>query len=271
MKSVKKKSHHTFKAPLIIFSGLIVSFFALVVVFVLQRMGSDGQASAENIEKMIKKEQYYEALVFVENSREISESGKYLHKAMVWMALAWDKQNRDGWRSYGTDSRDWLNVAEADSAHNYLQMALGIDPQLGEAHFQQGNLFMERGWFSRAEAAFVSALKYRKSKAEVRINLAVLYCRMGKYELARQELNIIARKMPRNPKVAKNLGFLYRFYLQDPQKAIIWLNRYLNNAQEDDRDFGFARMEFENLIKRYPEYAPSQPPEWKKKNRFSIR
>ncbi len=272
MNQMKRKSSGGLRVPVIILSGLIVSFFVLLLVVYSRFIDFGGKATVESVEKMIRGAEYYKALASLESSTEkIKQNDLYLQKARVWMALAWEKQNQNKWRSYGTNNRNWLDVAEADSAEKYLKAILRNDADAWEAHFQLGNLYMERGWFSEAESSFIAALRQKKTSMEVRINLAVLYSRMRKYTLAEQEFTLLSREDSDNPKIAKNLGFLYRFYLDNPQKAIVWLNRYLNNAEENDRDVNFARTELENLLQRYPEYAPSEPQSWRKKNRFSVR
>lgn len=269
---MKKKPSQGLRIPIIIFSGLIISFFILLLVALFRFVDFSASRSTKEVEKMIKKADYVKALASLENSADrMGQTDLYLQKAMVWMALAWERQNRDSWKQYGTNGRNWLDVAEADSAEKYLKEVIRIEPQQWHAHFQLGNLYVERGWFSAAEASFVSALRYNEESTDVRISLAALYGRMRKYELAEQELTTLAKRNPDHPGIAKNLGFLYRFYLDDPQRAMLWLNRYLNHADRSDRDVNFARAELENLLQRYPEYVPQEPQNWRKKSRFSAR
>jgi tetratricopeptide (TPR) repeat protein len=259
-------------APAIVIIGLIAAFFILFAVIgvrlIVERLPG---ASGGDLDELIADKKYDQARALITRDSEgRTDPGELIAEAKLWMALAWEKQNRGEWRAYGTNPRDWLNVEEADRAERALKKALKIDPDNVEAHYQLGNLYYERGWHSLAEAEYMDALREQGDHIESRINLGALYARVGKPDAAREELLEAHRLDSDNPRVAKNLSLLYRFKLHNPESSMIWANRYLNTAEQGDYDVNVVRRELLEMLERYPEYAPREPMDWREK-RFPAR
>ncbi len=272
--SASHESRDGLSWPAVVISGIIAALFFMAAFLTIRHMGLGGlTANADNtIEQLIRQKKFDQALANLEKKggKGRKDVEDYIAEAKIWMALAWEKQNRDGWRSYGTNRSDWLNVVEADRAEQALKKALQKDADNVEAHYQLGNLYMERGWHSRAEARFLSALRREPDHIESRINLGVLYTRLDKADLARHELLEAYRMDPDNPSIFKNLAFLYRFSLDHPESSMIWANRYMNAAPASDFDVNAVRRELLEMLDRYPEYAPREPMKWKQQ-RFPER
>jgi Flp pilus assembly protein TadD len=130
---------------------------------------------------------------------------------------------------------------------------------------------MEKGWYSQAETEFLEVLKRNKDHLNAILNLGVVYTHMNRFLLAEQELKNALLIAPDDPTVAKNLAYLYRFYLDKPGAAMLWANRYLNSNPKNDLDVQFVRNELEDMLQRYPELTPEEPMNWKKIGKFQSR
>jgi tetratricopeptide (TPR) repeat protein len=253
--------------------GLVIAFFLAIAVFSIRSFtGFAWSPSVDKIDRLLKIGKYKEALRLAQarGGREPSASA-LLQQGRVWMALAWKRQNEEGWKHYGTNERDWLDCPEADKAEQVLQQALTKEPDNPQARHLLGTLYMERGWFRSAETELRTVLRQDSNFVRARISLGALYSRMDRLDAARQQLLAAHRVEPDNPDVAKNLSLLYRFYLDRPDSAMLWANRYLNLNPKGDWEINLIRDEMEEMLQRYPEYSPSEPMDWKDKNRFPSR
>jgi tetratricopeptide (TPR) repeat protein len=130
---------------------------------------------------------------------------------------------------------------------------------------------MEKGWYERAEMEFLETLRIRPSEIRARQNLGVLYWKMGRNQQAKAELLDAYQADTSNTSVIKNLAVMYRFYLKQPDSAMLWANRYLNLEPKGDFDAYSIREEFDKMQKRYPELTPDEPLKWKKEPKFKAR
>lgn len=259
--------------PARIISGLIASFFLLITLLFMKQVTMWGKPSIKNAEQLVKKGNYAKALTVLEtlNTKHKNSPQLLVEKGKVWFVIAWAQQNRLRWKDYGKDSKEWFQSKELDSAEYYFKRALAVDPACGEAHYQLGMLYMDKGWFSLAETHFLSVLKENKNHSKARSNLGVVYTYLKRFDMALQELLLGYAADPHDPVVVKNLTFLYRFYREKPDSALIWANRYLNLRAYDDSDFAAIRKEFNELRQRYPEYTLPEPIRWKKPSVFKSR
>ncbi len=274
MKLVRRaRTENGLSLPVILLSGIIAAIFLLVAVFTVRHVLGVWSPTKKNVEALLTKGRYREALALMETkgasfhdtSDAMVEAGK------IWLALAWDRMNKEGWRSYGKNERDWMDVAEASKAESYLIQALEHNPSNTDAYYYLGMLYMEKGWYSLAEEQFLEVLKVRPDDVRTRQNLGVLYTRMDRLELGKKELLHANRVDPENASVMKNLAFLYRFYLDMPESAMVWANRYMNASPEGDLDINLVREELNEMLERYPDLTPEEPLLWKKPPKFTAR
>jgi tetratricopeptide (TPR) repeat protein len=256
--------------PVIIISGLILSFFIVVTVVGTQLLTSRSVPSPKKIEKLLKNKRYTEAITSLRKGSPAQHQrvSYAVQVAMAWMALAWEEQNKQGWMEYGKNSADWLNSATADSALMYLQEAIFLDPSSVDAHYYLGILYREKGWYNDAEREFLTALKLDKNHIESRINIAVLYTRTNKLIESERQLQLAWKADSKNAAVAKNLLFLYRYHLEIPESAIVWSNRYLNMGPHNDIDEHQIKKDLMDLLVRYPDLPLSEEQKWRKAPRF---
>ncbi len=259
--------------PVILISGITAAFFLLVGVLVIRRINTEWSPTVKTAQELLKKKKYAEALAVIEKAEGGQENNTSLliEKGKVWFSLALEREKRSRWSSYGTDENDWLKSAEAEKAEGFLKRALKQSPDNKDAHYFLGQLYMEKGWFSLAEIEFLAVLRTDKKNVKAHLNLGVVYAEMKRFDLAEKELRYALLINQKEPAIAKNFAWLYRFYLDKPDSAIAWANRYLNLDPQNDLDVTFVRKELEDMLLRYPEYAPKEPMTWKKPPLFKSR
>jgi tetratricopeptide (TPR) repeat protein len=256
MQSMPSKSNPGLSTPVIIVSGFVAALFAICTWYVISQYSQNWFAKSADIDVLLRKGEYQRALSALAGENAGGPQ-KLMQQGKVWFALAWERQNRDGWRSYGLNPRDWLDCPEADKAEQFLLQTVEKNPRNAEAHFLLGKLYKEKGRFALAEASFMDALRTDDHNIDIHIALSALYTTMNRLELAKAELLRAWQIDGDNAKIAKNCAFLYRFYLDRPDSAILWANRYMNISPENDYDINLIRNELVNLLDRYPEFAPS--------------
>lgn len=259
--------------PVILISGVTAAFFLLVGLLLIRRIHVEWSPTVKTAQRLLQKKKYSEALAVIEKAEKGNEDSPILlvEKGKIWFSLALEREKRSRWRDYGTDERDWLKSAEAERAEQCLKNAIKQDPDNTDAHYYLGQLYIEKGWFSLAETEFLSVLRKNRKHANALINLGVVYTQMRRLDLAEKELRNAYAIVPDDPAVAKNLAYLYRFYLDRTDSAIAWANRYLNLDPQNDMDINLVRKELEDMLQRYPEYTPPEPMEWKKPQKFKSR
>lgn len=256
--------------PVVLVSGITAAFFVLVCLLVIHWLRAAWSPSVANAERLLRKRKYSEALAVIERAGPDQQDNAALvvEKGKIYLLLAWERQNREHWANYGKDDSDWFKSTEASTAERLLKRAIELQPANIDAHYLLGSLYLKKGWFSSAETEFLAILQSKRKHVEARLALGVLYSRNGRYDLAEKELKHAYALAPDNMDVAKNLAFLYRFHLDQPDSAIAWSNRYLNLEPLRDRDINIVRSELVDMLKRYPELLPEEPMTWKKPPMF---
>jgi tetratricopeptide (TPR) repeat protein len=272
MSGSPEKQHHGLSLPVIVLSGVSAAAVLLLTVVVIRQLVMGWSPSRDNVNRLLKVGKYEEALAVVREGRGTKPSAEQLvQEGRVWLALAWKRMNEERWGSYGTNEDDWFDLAEADSAEAAFDRALELDPHTLEARYYRGMLYFEKGWFSAAESDFTGVLKRDANHVRARVNLGALYARRDRPRLACKELLRAYRIDPDNPLVLKNLAFLYRFHLEQPDSAMLWSNRYLNTEPRHDWDINVIKDEMQRMLERYPEHRPDEPMQWREPRRFTPR
>lgn len=251
--------------PVIVLSGVICAFFFVAGFLAIRWMSSRWSPTLKNSERLLKEGKYDEALAVA--SELDSEDGAAVDVVIgkIWLARAYRRYRKEEWKSYGTNPDDWFTGADVAKALTHFRGALSLEPSHTEARYYLGIIYMEKGWHSRAETQFMETLRVDREHVDAHVSLAALYVKMERYREAEQELIRAHELAPENPAVAKNLSFLYRFYLDDPKAAMEWSNRYLNLEPRGDPQQALIQSEFADMIRRYPEYAPPREEQkWRK-------
>lgn len=252
--------------PVIVGSGLVLALSSLALFFMVQWMRSHFSASYSNAERFLRQGKLEQAFALSEKISGESAKSELL-RGKIFLARSLQLQRKDGWRQYGTDSTEWLKGPDVDSALHCFQRAIAADSRSTDARYFFGLVYKEKGWLREAEDAFYETLRLDPEHLDARLALGSLYAQFDRPKEAVLQLREAYELEPENPQVAKNLAFIYRFHLEMPESSIVWLSRYLNLARKGDIDINRAILEYQEIVDRYPEYAPEEPPEWKKRSR----
>ena len=255
--------------PVIVSIGILLALLSLVVVFTIQFITNRFSPTASNAERYLQRGKLDEA--FAMSAKVPGETAdKALLRGRVFLAFALKQQKDDGWRHYGTDTHDWLKGPEIDSALVCFKKAIASDKKSARGWYWLGIVYKQKGWFPEAEDALHESLRLDPENIDTQLALGSLYPLLGRPRNAVPHLLDAYRQKPDNPQVAKNLALIYRFYLEKPESAMIWYNRYLNNALPADIAVNQARIEMNDLIARYPEFAPKEIQRWQQNKRTFI-
>jgi tetratricopeptide (TPR) repeat protein len=250
--------------PFILLSGLILAIFISLTALLVVHMTEQWSPTYRNASRLLDRGRYKEALSVAQRLPLSSEDGSVeLLMGKIWLAKAYERQRAERWKSYAVDSSDYFTGAEAEQALLSFRAAVDRAPHNSQAHLFLGVLYMEKGWLGEAEVELLEALRSEGDNVTVLINLAALYVAMQRYGDAESELKKAYTLQPHNPDVAKNLAFLFRYYLNNPRLAMQWSNRYLNLQQERDPDRSLLRQDFEEMLRRYPEFTPGEAQRWR--------
>lgn len=255
----------------ILICGITISFFILIIVFFIQHFQTQWSPTMKNVEKLVNKRKYDEALTLINRAGNPKNVLFIIEKGKIELLRALEHEKATHWSQYGKNEKDWFNSEKVRNAEQLFLKAIKLKPDNRDAHLYLGTIYMKKGWFSLAETEFLSILRKNKRDCKARINLGILYTKMDRYLMAEKELLEVFEIAPNEPTIAKSLAVLYRFYLNRPDSAMIWANRYLNLEPQNDLDISFIRKELNEMIQRYPEYSLYEPMRWKKKPRFKKR
>lgn len=241
-----------------LFIGVVVSFFIIISLFLYTQINSHWSPSTKSADKFLKKKKYDKALAVIDECENANENSALLvEKGKVWMTLAWEKENREGWSSYGVNDTDWLESVESDSAEKFFKMALSKFPtdDNRDARYYLAILNMEKGRYSTAETLLLEILANNKDDADVRNILGVTYVNMKLYTQALREFKISWKLDNKQTSTVKNIATIYKDYIKEPDSAVVWISRFLSMDIKRDSDAGRMRIILDDLLKRYPEYA----------------
>lgn len=261
--------------------GSIAFLLAIVVVIaaagvltfvIVRKISSRSPLDSDAVVRLVKKKKFEEALALVDRIDANSyKPTVMIDKGRIWLSMAVESQNKVGWRDYGKNDYDWFQSAQIDSALSYFKRALLLDPDNTTATYWAGLIYLEKGWYDDAQAAFETALEDQTYAISARVSLAALFSQQRDFNRAEEILHEAYRIDQRDPLVAKNLMILNRFYLKRQDSAVIWANRFLNNAHPRDFDRNIAKSEMKEMLSENPGLEPAEPMLWKTKKRFKKR
>jgi tetratricopeptide (TPR) repeat protein len=254
--------------PVILVIGSIVSTVLVTAILLVHVINSNFKPSLRNAERMMQKGRFEEALAFI-NQIDSNSSDFILLKAEILFLKALQSRKDEKWKNYGNDESDWFRSEEIDSAVVLLKKIAESEKgeKLSKACYYLGQIYGEKGWFYEAERQFQTVLQIDPNNKDAKLALSSLYAKISRFPEAESLLRKTYLEKPGDPDVSKNMAFLYRYYIDLPESAIVWFNRYLNNARPRDLDVNHCRNELEDLLQRYPEYCPLEPQNWRKQGR----
>jgi tetratricopeptide (TPR) repeat protein len=249
----KKEPQKGLTFSVILFAGVILSVLSLITFLLVRRILVKAAEPEEHAVKLYHQGHYDAALQTLAGVSY--DSGVYLLEAKIWLAKALEQQDIHNWKDYGTTRSDWFTGDDIQNAVAAIDRAIQDDPKNAEAFYIKGAIYKEKGWFTDAEGELRDAIRLDKNHVGARLMLASLLTQTQRYTEAEDQLLKAHAIAPDNPSVAKNLGFLYRFFIQKPESAKAWLEKYVALAPGPGIDIHTAKVELEELRARYPEVA----------------
>lgn len=251
-------------------TGFILALVALGVYLGVYRLSVRFSPTQSNAERYLRQGKLDEALVLAQQMTNDTYRVSLL-KGRVFLAQGIGLRREDAWHTYGTNPHDWLTGVPIDSALWWFKRALSQEPQAALVHYYLGIVYKEKGWFEVAAGELQQALARDTKSVDTHLALASLAAATHQPEDAIATLRDAYRMAPHNADVAKNMAVLYRFYIQEPESAMVWLNRYLNIADRRDIATNMAMNEMRDLLERYPEFAPKTVQPWQQQRSFKAR
>ena len=191
----------------------------------------------------------------------------------AWYLHAWQRHERENWASLARNPNDWFVGSDVDKALHYLQRASQSSATYADAITLVGVIYMEKGWFSRAQNAFTSVLRQDPNHREAYLNYGIALSRTGHHRAAIRHLENW-NGWQTDFDFLKNLFFLYLFNERDYQRAAIAGDMFLRNAPRGNPDVTRIRRELLDLASRFPEYfndnmiiIRDRPPEFRQRRR----
>ncbi len=254
--------------PMILVIGSIISTVLVTAILLVHIINSNFKPSIRNVERLMQRGRFEEAKALIDQMDSVS-SDVILLNAELHFFKALQHRKEEKWKSYGNDESDWFRSEEIDSA--IAQFKRVAESEAGEklsiACYYLGQIYSQKGWFYEAEKQFQKVLSIDPNHKNAKLALSSLYVKLSRFQDAESLLRNIYLEKPDDPDVSKNMAYLYRYYIVSPESAIVWFNRYLNNARPRDFDVNHCKNELEDLLQRYPEYCPTEPQNWRKQDR----
>jgi protein O-mannosyl-transferase len=135
--------------------------------------------------------------------------GKQYQKAIAdfTKALEIDAENPE---TYNNKGLYFTEAGVLDSAHIYLDEAIGRKPDFYQAVYNKGNAFAKTGDFKSAIAQYIKAIELKPDYTDALLNLGNSYAALNDYKNALYYFTKVEEQEPGNSKVLYNIGITYR-------------------------------------------------------------
>ncbi|MDG5814776.1 tetratricopeptide repeat protein [Chitinispirillales bacterium ANBcel5] len=240
---------------------------SLVSVYSIRFIIARYTPSIQNAERLYAQGRLESALSVLENMERGTNAQSSIIKGKIYLSKLQRELEEEQWGFYGTDPDNWLPSPLAQKAENSFLSVLETDPGNKDALFLLGTLYSRQGRFREAENKYNTILRYYPEDTEALFALGVLYTHTDRYQTSASTLQKAWSLDTTNHLVAKKLGFLFRYYKDDPESSMVWFNRYLNLNPKGDLDINHVRMDLKDLMSRYPEVVLPEPQNWRTQGR----
>ena len=183
---------------------------------------------------------------------EQSSDSMLYWRGRAWYLVAWQRYEDDRWREYAKNPSDWFVGSDVDSALHYLYRAAESDNTWAQSKALIGSIYMDKGWFQRAQNTFQRVLRVRPHR-ESHLNYGITLSRIGRHRDAADFLKQWVG-YETDPDFTRNLFFLYMFNLRNYPEAARLGNLFLLSAPRGHFDIPQVIRELRDLHTRFPEY-----------------
>lgn len=189
--------------------------------------------------------------------RSLTEQGSdssLLMQGKAWYLLAWKRYDDAGWESYASNADDWFLGNDVDNALHALSRALESNNTWADATVLISTIYSEKGWYKQASRGFNSVLFKYPNHRNAYLQYAVTLTRQHKFASALRQL-LAWPEASSDADFLKNIFWIYRFYLLDPQLALEYGDLFLKNAVRGNPDIPRVKRELLDVASRFPEYV----------------
>lgn len=240
---------------LAILVALFIAFSLTAIMYMVNNYHSKHTPSIKVANKYYEKGEPEKSLNVLNNlpNNIKGQSGTLYKMGQNWYLKAWKEQSENHWKDYGKDPQDWFKGESVDKALHFFKEAQRDSVYRADATFYIALIYMQKGWYQKSTREFKNLFKLDPRHKEGILNYAVLLSREGKYREAEQVLLDGIKMYPDFSEYYKNLFWLYDFYLNEPDKAVSFGDRYKKLAPKNDFAVLRVNNELIDLLARYPE------------------
>ncbi len=145
-----------------------------------------------------------------------------------------------------------------ESAIEAAQKAISLDARCGEGYNALAGVYVSKGWFGRAQAAYEKALQINPGEVGVGARLAGIYYTVGRWEDAWRLLRRAIDVDPENAYYCIQLGEIY-LGMGEYEKGERWMRRAMAKLHDPLKEqqleitLAYARKDYAQVIKLYRE------------------
>ena len=273
MKAKKSKRRKKLPLSVIMVSGIFCSIVGLFSYLAVQHIRVRSTPTLQNSALLLSRGKPREALALLDKTPKLmsSESRELVIRGKALFAILMDELRAERWGSYGRNPDNWISHPSAEEAERCFLDAMALSPDDPEIRVILGNLYREQGRFGDSEIMLRSALELDDADAEAFMALGLLYAEGNRIEAARRALAEAWKLDTGNPRIAKNIGYFYRFYVNVPESSLIWFSRFIDANPRRDPDINLIRAEMQELVERYPEFERYRREPSQQVNRGSVK
>ncbi|MHB9154098.1 MAG: tetratricopeptide repeat protein [Endomicrobiales bacterium] len=158
------------------------------------------------------------AFSFVEKGRALFSEGKYepaLREFREAVARGYDSVD------LRIDcARAHCEMGEFDAAEKEVLRAKALDPSSGKACHERAIINQKRGDYEAAVRDFKEAIEKGLDIGDIHWDLSRMYLRLGRHDLAAEELGKLIAARPLDGQLNADLGRLYLHQKKDPRRAV---------------------------------------------------
>jgi tetratricopeptide (TPR) repeat protein len=229
----------------------------------------------EGINSLLEKGNPAEALDMInaQSGLEKESDTSLLTQGKAWYLLAWKRYEKENWKSYAKDPKDWFVGDDVNKAVSCLARSSKSPETYLEATTMLGVIYMEKGWYQKAKSAFEDALRANPKYRDAFLYYGVSLSRLKQSAMAIKHLEKWENYLD-DCDFVKNLFYLYLFDAKNYEVATNLGDTFLKIAVRGNPDIVGIKRELLDLSVRFPEFfnddmtiIKDRPPEYKKRKK----
>lgn len=131
------------------------------------------------------------------------------------------------------DALDALQTGDTQTAEDIFLELTEAHPKMAAPYANLGMILNQKGETQKAERALKQSLALNKDNPEAYNHLGILYRGNGRFDMALKTYQAGLEKNPDHPNLLLNAGILYDLYLDQPDQALTYYQRYQKISPDD--------------------------------------